>query len=90
MGLHLLISQDVLDGIDVNERDDKPYQMLLRWIRATDSSTPYRDLYYALCKEKVGLDNVAREFCFKETTGTGTYMHILTVPLLGLGHSEDN
>ncbi|XP_020611803.1 uncharacterized protein LOC110050238 [Orbicella faveolata] len=69
IGLHLGISQDVLDGIDVNERNDRPYQMLLRWIRTTDSDAPYRDLYHALCEEKVGLDKVAREFCCKETTG---------------------
>ena len=71
MGLHLGIGQDVLDGIEVNERYDKPYKMLLRWRSVTDSVTPYRDLYYALCKETVGLDNVAKEFCYEETACTG-------------------
>jgi len=70
LGLRLGISQDVLDGIDVNEPNDKPYQMLLRWMRTTDSVAPYLDLYSALCDKRVGLDKVAREFCCKKTTGT--------------------
>ena len=69
MGLHLGIGQDVLDGIDVNERNDRPYKMLLRWRSTSDSDTPYCDLYRALCEEKVGLDNVAKEFCFEEISG---------------------
>ena len=69
MGLFLGIPQDVLDGIDVNERHDRPYKMLLRWRSTTDSDTPYRDLYNALCEEKVGLDNVAKQFCLEESTG---------------------
>ena len=70
LGLRLGISQDVLDGIDVNEPNDKPYRMLLRWKNTTNSGAPYRDLYFALCDERVGLDKVAREFCDKKTTGT--------------------
>jgi len=41
--------------------------MLLRWRNTTASSTLYRDLYYALCHQGVGLNNVAKEFCGKET-----------------------
>lgn len=69
MGLHLGIPQDVLDGIDVNERHDRPYKMLLRWRSTTDTDTPYCDLCRALCDEKVGLVNVAKQFCLEETTG---------------------
>jgi len=45
--------------------------MLLRWRDTTSALTPYVDLYRALCHVRVGLNNVAREFCFitsKETT----------------------
>ena len=67
LGLHLGISQDVLDDIEANEKE-KPYRMLLRWRNTTASTTFYRDLYYALCHPRVGLNNVAKEFCGKETT----------------------
>ena len=69
LGLRLGISQNVLDGIDVNE-NCKAYQMLRRWIDVTSSKALYRDLYHALCDDGVGLNNVAKEFCCtcKETT----------------------
>lgn len=74
LGIHLGIPQDVLDEIAANAKK-KPYRMLLRWKDTTTSLTLYEDLYHALCHVRVGLDNVAREFCCtagKETTGTQT------------------
>ena len=67
LGLRLGISQNVLDEIKING-EDRPYQMLLRWRNTTASATLYRDLYYALCDHRVGLNNVAKEFCGKQTT----------------------
>ena len=40
--------------------------MLLRWRDTTSSTALYRDLYRALCHNRVGLNNVAKEFCGKE------------------------
>ena len=40
--------------------------MLLHWRNTTASATLYRDLYYALCHDRVGLNNVAKEFCGKD------------------------
>ena len=40
--------------------------MLRRWRDTTSSTALYRDLYRALCHNRVGLDNVAKEFCGKE------------------------
>ncbi|XP_020614376.1 uncharacterized protein LOC110052580 isoform X2 [Orbicella faveolata] len=62
LGIHLGIIQDVLDEIAANAKK-KPYRMLLRWRDTTTSLTPYEDLYHALCHVRVGLNNVAREFC---------------------------
>ena len=59
LGLLLGISQNVLDGIKTNG-EDRPYEMLLRWKNTTASATRYRDLYYALCDHRVGLNNVAK------------------------------
>lgn len=68
LGLYLRISQDVLDDIAANA-EDKPYRMLLHWSRNTPlSSTPYRLLYDAMCKIRVGFSNLARDFCCKKTT----------------------
>ena len=67
LGLQLGISQDVLDDIQTNE-SDKPYEMLRRWKNTKTLATPYRDLYKALCHRRVGLDNLAKEFCCRETT----------------------
>ena len=67
LGLHLGISQDVLDDIEANEKE-KPYRMLLHWRNTTTSTELYRDLNNALCHQRVGLNNVAKEFCGKETT----------------------
>ena len=65
VGLYLDISQEVLDGIAVNA-EDKPYRMLLRWRDQSTSTTLYKDLYDALCHNRVGLNNVAKLFCCKE------------------------
>ena len=67
LGLRLGIGQSTLDVIDANE-NDKPYRMLLRWKNTTASTTHYQDLYNALCDDRVGLNNVAKEFCCKKTT----------------------
>jgi len=67
LGLRLDISQDKLDEIDADEKR-KAYRMLLHWRNTTASATLYRDLYYALCHDRVGLNDVAKEFCGKETT----------------------
>lgn len=67
LGIHLGIGQDILDEMRVNA-NDKPYQMLVHWRRTTNSATPYEELYHALCHVRVSLNNVAREFCCKETT----------------------
>ena len=64
MGLCLGIAQDVLDGIKTNA-DDIPYRMLLHWRNTTSSNALYHDLYHALCFDRAGLDNVAKEFCCK-------------------------
>ena len=67
LGIRLGISNDVLDEIAANA-NDKPLQMLLRWRDTTSSATPYRELYDALCHSRVGLNNLAKEFCCKATT----------------------
>lgn len=67
LGLRLGISQSVLDTIDANEKD-RPYRMLLHWKNTANSATLYQDLYNALCHERVGLNNVAKDVCFKKTT----------------------
>ena len=66
LGILLNIPQDVLDEIYAIE-ENKPYGMLLRWKSATTSATAYEDLYNALCHERVGLKNLAKRFCCKET-----------------------
>ena len=70
LGLYLGVSQDVLDDIETNYGKERPYAMLLRWRNTTTSTELYRDLYYAMRHHRVLLDNVAREFCGKETTLT--------------------
>ena len=69
LGLRLGISQAKLDEIEANEKR-KAYRMLLHWRNTTASTKLYSDLYYALCHHRVGLDNVAKQFCGKETTLT--------------------
>jgi len=66
LGLRLGISQDILDEIDAN-RERKAYRMLLHWRNTTASATLYPDLFYALCHDRVGLNNLAKEFCVKKT-----------------------
>ena len=65
LGLQLGICQDVLNEIETNGKD-RPYEMLRRWRETTSSTALYRDLYHALRHNRVGLDNVAKEFCGKE------------------------
>ena len=69
LGLRLDISQAKLDEIEAKE-NRKAYRMLLHWKNTTASAELYSDLYYALCHHRVGLDNVAKQFCGKETTLT--------------------
>ncbi|XP_020604317.1 uncharacterized protein LOC110043217 isoform X3 [Orbicella faveolata] len=64
LGLHLGISQNVVEEIATNAKD-KPRAMLFRWRNTSSSCTPYEDLYHALCHVRVGLDKVAKEFCCK-------------------------
>ena len=66
MGVYLRISREVLEDIAVNA-EDKPHEMLLRWINESTSTTLYKDLYHALCHSRVGLNNVAKRFCCRET-----------------------
>ena len=84
LGLHLGISQDVLDYIEANEKE-KPYRMLLRWRDTTTSTALYRDLYYALCHHRVGFNNVAKEFCGKVNYLT----YFVTVRLLESGGGNE-
>ena len=65
LGLQLGIGQDVLNEIETNGKD-RPYEMLLHWRNTTSSNALYRDLYRALCHNRVGFDNVAKEFCGKK------------------------
>ena len=66
MGLYLHVSREVLEDIAVNA-EDKPHEMLLRWISESTSTTLYKDLYDVLCHSRVGLNNVAKLFCCRET-----------------------
>ena len=77
LGLYLGIGQDILDVIDANEKD-KSYRMLLHWKNRTASNSLYQDLYNALCYERVGLNNVAKEFCCKKTTWHGAFSESVT------------
>lgn len=65
--MRLGIEQEVLDDIETNA-DDKPKKMLLHWIATTTSTAPYEDLYNAMCHVRVGRNNLAKDFCCKETT----------------------
>jgi len=67
LGIRLGIPHYVLEGIAAST-GDKPFQMLLRWRNTTTSATPYCQLFEALCHTRVGLNNLAKEFCCKETT----------------------
>ena len=67
LGIRLGIPQDVLDDITANAKD-KPFKMLLHWRNTTTSATPYRELFGALSHRRVGLNNLAKESCCKETT----------------------
>ena len=66
LGTQLNIPYDVLQDIAANAKD-KPLEMLHRWRNTTTSATPYHDLYDGLCDERVGCNNLAKEFCRKET-----------------------
>ena len=84
LGLRLDISQDKLDEIDANEKR-KACRMLLHWRNTTASTTLYHDLYYALCHHRVGLNNVAKEFCGKVNYLT----YFVTVRLLESGGGNE-
>jgi len=77
LGIHLGIGQDVLDRIAANA-NDKPHQMLLRWINTTTSAAPFGELYHALCHDRVGFNNIAKEFCCKEKTCLFNFSYIAT------------
>ena len=67
LGIRLGFSYDILDNITANA-EDKPLELLLRWRNTTTLATPYRELYDALCHNRVGRNDLAKEFCRKETT----------------------
>ena len=56
--LRNLIQDGYIDG----------YWILLHWRITTALTTLYRDLYNALCNHGVGLNDVAKDICGKETT----------------------
>lgn len=62
LGCRLGIKRTVLNEIKTNA-NDKPKEMLLRWIDTTNSTTPYEELYNAMCHGRVGCNNLAKEFC---------------------------
>ena len=66
LGTRLHIPHDALEDVAAKD-EDKPLQMLHRWRNTTTSATPYCDLYDALCHDRVGRNDLAKEFCGKET-----------------------
>ena len=66
LAARLGINDDVRSTINTNA-SDKPSAMLLRWLHTTKSDKPYRELYDALCHERVGRDDLAKEFCCEKT-----------------------
>ena len=64
IGILLGLSRYQVGSIKTNA-EDKPYQMLLDWKDSTSSQSHYKDLYNALCNDKVLLNNVAKTFCLK-------------------------
>ena len=64
IGILLGLSNNQVGSIETNAKD-KPFQMLLDWKNSTSSRSHYKDLYNALCNEKVQLNNKAKEFCLE-------------------------
>ena len=64
IGILLGLSRNQVGSIETNAKD-KPFQMLSDWKDSTSSQSHYKDLYNALCNDKVLLNNVAKTFCLK-------------------------
>ena len=64
IGILLGLSRNQVSSIETNA-NDKPFQMLSDWKDSTSSQSHYKDLYNALCNDKVLLNNVAKTFCLK-------------------------
>ena len=62
LGIRLNIPQYKLDEIAHKEKDPE-YKMLIHWKKTFTSSATYEVLYYALCHERVGCNDVAEDFC---------------------------
>lgn len=54
-----------LTNYQINDiyENDKAHAMLMEWRNSTDSSSPYEDLYNALCHPKVKRKKVAKRYC---------------------------
>lgn len=63
VGFTLHLTSHQINGIINNSRNDKAHLMLMEWRNSTDSSSPYEDLYNALCDPKVKRKKVAKGFC---------------------------
>lgn len=64
LGIRLGIEFDKLDEIDELEKD-KPMAMLLHWRKTKASEATYKELYDALCHERVGRRDLAEWFCLE-------------------------
>ena len=62
VGLALSLTRGQISYIDVNGTD-RANSMLLEWKNSTGSSSPYKDLYKALCRSVVERKEVAKRFC---------------------------
>lgn len=62
VGYALYLTNDQIEFIDEN-KNDKALSMLVEWRNSTVSSSPYEDLYNALCHPKVERKKVAKSFC---------------------------
>ena len=62
VGYALNLTNDQINYIDKN-KNDKAHSMLVEWRNSTGSSSPYEDLYKALCHRKVEREKVAKSFC---------------------------
>lgn len=62
VGYALNLTDDQIYYIDKN-KNDKAHSVLVEWRNSTDSSSPYEDLYNALCHPKVKRKKDAKRFC---------------------------
>ena len=62
VGFALNLTNHQINDINNNE-NDKAHAMLMEWRNSTDSSSPYEDLYNALCHPKVKRKKDAKRFC---------------------------